>query len=125
MPATKEPKLVRVNVTVPQELLERVEQFAQERLEDRSTAIRQLIMAGWKAMIAPQVIRQYERGVLTQRQAAARLGVDIWELRELLAQHGIPASGGSPPQPDFERLRRNARALIRKDERRERANPSG
>lgn len=122
MPATKEPKLVRVNVTVPEDLLERVEQFAKERLEDRSTAIRQLILEGWKAMIAPQVLRQYERGVLTKRQAAARLGVDIWELHELLSQHGIPASGGPPPEPDFERLRRKARALIRKDKR---ANPSG
>ena len=39
-------KPVRVNVTLKTDLLERIDSYAKEKYEDRSTAMRQLIHAG-------------------------------------------------------------------------------
>jgi len=113
MPVTKEAQMVRVNFTAPKDLIERVEQFAKERLEDRSTAIRQLVQEGLKALMTDKVLEQFQRGGLTLREASARLGIDLWELIALLQQRGIPVSdiereGG----PDVKLLRKKAKELI-------------
>lgn len=114
MPVTKEAEMVRVNFTAPKELIERVDQFAQERLEDRSTAIRQLVQEGLKALLTDKVLGQLQRGGLTLREAAARLGIDLWELMDLLQQRGIPASGADRPEgPDVKFLRKKAKELIK------------
>jgi len=113
MPKTKEPELVRVNFTAPEDLIERVEQFAKERLEDRSTAIRQLIQEGLKAVLAAKVVKQYQQGAVTLREAADQLGIDIWELHDLLLAHGVPTSSGALLEPDVKLLRQKARKLIR------------
>ena len=105
--------MVRVNFTAPKELIERVEQFAQERLEDRSTAIRQLVQEGLKALLTDKVLDQFQRGGLTLREASARLGIDLWEFQDLLRQRGIPASGADRPEgPDVKLLRKKAEELI-------------
>ncbi|HID30000.1 MAG TPA: hypothetical protein EYP19_08350, partial [Desulfobacterales bacterium] len=108
-PVTKEPKMVRVNFTAPKELIERVEQFAQERLEDRSTAIRQLVQEGLKALLTDKVLEQFQRGGLSLREASARLGIDLREFQDLLRQREIPASGVDRPEgPDVKLLRKKA-----------------
>lgn len=106
--------MVRVNFTAPKELIERVDRFAQERLEDCSTAIRQLVQEGLKALLADKVLEQFQRGGLTLREAAARLGVDLWEFQDLLRQRGISASGTDRPEgPDVKLLQEKAKELIR------------
>lgn len=113
MPVTKGPKMVRVNFTAPKELIERVDEFAQERLEDRSTAIRQLVQEGLKALMTDKVLEQFRRGRLTLREAAARLGMDLWEFQDLLQQRGIPLSGADRPEgPDVKLLRKKAEEPI-------------
>ncbi|MBI1743379.1 hypothetical protein HYR54_10005 [Candidatus Acetothermia bacterium] len=93
MPVTKEPKMMRVNFTAPEELIDQIDQFARERLEDRSTAIRQLIHEGPKSLLTDRVLLQYQRGGMTLRETAARVGLDVNTLIELLMQRGIPVSG--------------------------------
>lgn len=112
MPVTKEAEMVRVNFTAPKELIERVDQFAHERLEDRSTAIRQLVQEGLKALMTDKVLEQFRRGGLTLREAAARLGVDLWEIQDLLRQRGISISGADREGPDVKLLREKAEELI-------------
>ncbi|MBI3660422.1 hypothetical protein HY230_08135 [Candidatus Acetothermia bacterium] len=92
MPVTKEPKMMRVNFTAPEELIDQIDQFAREHLEDRSTAIRQLIHEGPKSLWTDRVLLQYRRG-MTLRETAARVGLDVNTLIELLMQRGIPVSG--------------------------------
>lgn len=114
MPVTKEPKMVRVNFTAPKELIERVDQFAQERLEDRSTAVRQLIQEGLKALLLDKVSEQYRRGGMTLREASARLGLDLWELMDLLRQRGIMVSEADREEElDVKLLWQKAKELIR------------
>jgi hypothetical protein len=114
MPVTKEPKMMRVNFTAPEELIERVEQFAQERLEDRSTAIRQLIHEGLKSLLIDRVLQRYQRGGMTLREAASRGGIDVNELIDLLIQRGIPVSGEAreAETPDVKLLRQKSKGLI-------------
>ena len=49
-------KAVRVNTTLYPELLKRIDFYAEQRLEDRSTAIRQLISEGLKTELKAKVI---------------------------------------------------------------------
>ncbi len=114
MPVTKEAEMVRVNFTAPKELIERVDQFAQERLEDRSTAIRQLVQEGLKALLIDKVLEQFQRGGLTLREASARLGIDLWEFMALLQRRGIPVSDVDREEgPDVKPLRKKAKELIK------------
>ncbi|MFQ5811728.1 MAG: UPF0175 family protein [Anaerolineae bacterium] len=112
MPKTGGAKMVRVNFTAPPELIERVDQFAEERLEDRSTAIRQLVQAGLKALLTDRVLAQFQRGGLTLREAAARLGVDLWEFQDLLRERGLPVDSSTEvSDPDL--LQQKAQELTR------------
>lgn len=114
MPVTKEPKMMRVNFTAPEELIDQVDQFAQERLEDRSTAIRQLIHEGLKSLLIDRALRQYQRGGMTLRETAARVGVEITDLIELLIQRGIPVSGEMiEGEPNPKLLKQSAMELVK------------
>ena len=114
MPVTKEPKMMRVNFTAPEELIDQVDQFARERLEDRSTAIRQLVQEGLKSFLIDRVLRQYQRGGMTLRETATRVGVEVNELIELLIERGIPVSGEMvEDEPKIKLLRQSAKELVR------------
>jgi predicted HTH domain antitoxin len=122
MPVTKEPKMVRVTFTAPEDLIDQVDQFAQERLEDRSTAIRQLIHEGLKTLLIDRVLQQYQRGGMTLREAAGRVGLGLNELIELFMQRGIPVSGEALEQePDVKLLRQKAKEIINTPQRVSRA----
>jgi len=108
--------MVRVNFTAPKELIERVDQFARERLEDRSTAIRQLVQEGLRAVLTERVVEQYRRGGLTLREAAARLGLDLWEFQDLLRQIGVPLSGADGEEsPNAQLLQEKAKEFVKYD----------
>ena len=49
-------KVVRVNTTLYPNLLKRIDFYAEQKLEDRSTAIRQLIAEGLKKELKTKVI---------------------------------------------------------------------
>ena len=88
-------KAVRVNTTMDQELLDRVDAFAGTRHEDRSTAIRQLADFALREMAKRDALTAYQQGRLTLRELARALGLDIWAAQDLLASEGVAVAQGS------------------------------
>ena len=66
-------KAVRVNTTLHPGLLKRIEFYTRQRLEDRSTTIRQLIAEGLKTELKAEVIGSLKEKNLTVREAAQLL----------------------------------------------------
>ncbi|MGK2958578.1 MAG: UPF0175 family protein [Acidimicrobiales bacterium] len=88
-------KAVRVNTTMDQELLDRVDAFAGTRHEDRSTAIRQLADFALREMAKRDAILAYKQGRMTLREFSRALGLDVWAAQDLLAFEGVAVAQGS------------------------------
>jgi hypothetical protein len=71
---------MRINATMDEDLVARIDAFAASRYEDRSTAIRQLVA--------------YRSGRISLREFAASLGLGIWSAHDLLRAEGVPVAGG-------------------------------
>lgn len=82
-------KVERVNTTLYPEQLRRIDFYAEQRLEDRSTAIRQLIAEGLKTELKAKVIASLKEKKLTVREAAELLGVEYWEMQQIMDEEGI------------------------------------
>lgn len=83
-------KVERVNTTLYPEQLRRIDFYAEQRLEDRSTAIRQLIAEGLKTELKAKVVASLKEKKLTIREAAELLGVEYWEMQQIMDEEGIP-----------------------------------
>ena len=83
-------EVVRINATLHSDLLDRIDFYAKQNYEDRSTAIRQLIAEGLKQKLKDNVIESFENKRITIREAAELLGVDYWEMQSILEEKGIP-----------------------------------
>ena len=83
-------KVERVNTTLYPKLLKRIDFYAKQRLEDRSTAIRQLITEGLKTELKTKVIASLNDKKLTVREAAELLDVEYWEMQQIIDEEGIP-----------------------------------
>lgn len=86
---------VRVNATMDQSLLERVDAFAAKRFEDRSTAIRQLVDYALRELQKREALDAYRSGRLTLRELGRALGLDPWATHDLLASEGVAVAQGS------------------------------
>ncbi|HIJ11703.1 TPA: hypothetical protein HA278_06605 [Candidatus Woesearchaeota archaeon] len=82
-------EMMRVNTTMYPELLKRVDFYAEQRLEDRSTAIRQLVAEGLKTELKSKVMLSLKEKKLTVREAAELLGVEYWEIEQIMQEEGI------------------------------------
>jgi len=80
----------RVNTTMPESLLRKVDLYSQLHLEDRATAIRQLVAEGLRVKLEKAVLEQYREGRITVRQGAEMLAVPYIRMNELLAANHIP-----------------------------------
>lgn len=87
--------LVRVNATLDRALLERVDTFAEGRLEDRSTAIRQLLDHALRDLSTEESVAAYEAGRITLRELADVLRLSIWATHDLLASRGVAVAQGA------------------------------
>lgn len=85
---------VRVNATIDQELLRRVDAFAAQRYEDRSTAIRQLVDFALRELHKRDAIEAYRGGRVTLRQFGEALGLDVWSAHDLLRAEGVAVAQG-------------------------------
>jgi predicted HTH domain antitoxin len=88
-------RTVRVNATMSEELVKRIDAFAASRQEDRSTAIRQLVDLALRELTKHEALGAYRRGRLTLRELARTLGLDYWATQDLLAAEGIAVAQGS------------------------------
>ena len=82
-------EFVRINATMPVKILRQVDKYAEEMQEDRSTAIRQLIAKALLEERKKSVLEAFKKHKLTLRESAEALGVDYWDLQELLEKEGI------------------------------------
>lgn len=80
----------RISVTIPEDLLEESEKLAKERMEDRSTIIRQLIAKGLKQEKRKRAIEMYLDGKLSLEEAAEEANISIWKMLDLLKERKAP-----------------------------------
>ena len=83
-------KLDRISLTVPKELLEKSEKIAKEKLEDRSTVIRELLALGLSQYMAQEALKQYSEGKISMEKAAEIAEVSIWKFLDLLKDRKMP-----------------------------------
>ncbi len=88
-------RAVRVNATMDEELLRRLDAFAASRYEDRSTALRQLVDFALRELQKREALEVYRSGQVTLREFARTLGLDVWSAHDLLAAEGVPVAQGA------------------------------
>lgn len=80
----------RVSLTLPQKFLEEAENLAKERLEDRSTVIRELLAKGLREHKESEAVKKYSQGRLSLGKAAEYAGVSEWRFIDLLKEKKTP-----------------------------------
>ena len=83
-------KLDRISLTVPKELLEKSEKIAKEKLEDRSTVMRELLALGLKEYMTQEALKQYADGKISLEKAAELADVSIWKFLDVLKETKTP-----------------------------------
>lgn len=109
-------RAVRVNATMGEELLQRVDAFAASRYEDRSTAMRQLVDFALRELQKRDALEAYRTGRVTLREFARALGLGTWDAHDLLRVEGAsrsPRAIGARPVPHSTRSRLQSRARSR------------
>lgn len=86
---------VRVNTTLDDDLVERIDAFARERREDRSTAIRQLVDIALRELSKHDALNAYRQGRITLREFADVLNLGTWAAHDLLLSEGVAVAQGS------------------------------
>lgn len=85
---------VRINATMDEDLLTRVDAFAALRYEDRSTAVRQLVDFALRELSKRDALDAYRAGRVTLREFARALGMDVWAAHDLLRAEGVAVAQG-------------------------------
>ncbi|MEK6903506.1 MAG: UPF0175 family protein [Nanoarchaeota archaeon] len=83
-------KISRVSLTMPQELLERSKEIAEENSEDRSTTLRGLLRLGIKQYLVEKGISLYAEGKVSLEKAAEIADVSLWKFLDMLKDKKIP-----------------------------------
>ena len=83
-------RLDRISVTIPKELLEKSEKIAKEKLEDRSTVIRELLALGLSQNMMQEALKQYCEGKVSMEKAAELADVSIWKFLDAMKERKIP-----------------------------------
>lgn len=83
-------KVDRISLTVPKEILEESDRIAKEKLEDRSTVMRELLNLGLKQYLLREALRQYTEGKISMGKAAEVGNVSIWKFLDEMKDKKIP-----------------------------------
>jgi hypothetical protein len=75
--------------------LERIDAFADERREDRSTAIRQLVDIALRELSKRDTLSAYRQGRLTLREFADAMNLGIWAAHDMLLAEGVAIAQGT------------------------------
>lgn len=81
-----------IGIRFDDELLKRVENFARVEDEDRSTAVRKLILRGYRDWVKANASESYIRGNITLSEAAHRAGLTIWGMMDYLVGKGFKST---------------------------------
>jgi predicted HTH domain antitoxin len=85
---------VRLNATMDVDLLRRLDAYAKEHYEDRSTALRQLVDFALRELRKRDALKAYRSGRVTLREFARALGLGMWAAHDLLRAEGIDVAQG-------------------------------
>lgn len=85
---------VRVNATMNEDLVRRIDAYADRHLEDRSTAIRQLTDYALRELALRDALEAYRQSRVSLREFARALGVDVWKAHDLLRANGVEVAQG-------------------------------
>lgn len=85
---------VRVNATMDSDLLRRVDAYAADHYEDRSTALRQLVDFALRELRKRDTLEAYSSGRVTLRDVARALGLSTWAAHDLLRSEGVEIGRG-------------------------------
>jgi predicted HTH domain antitoxin len=85
---------VRLNATMDKDLLRRLDAYARDHYEDRSTALRQLVDFALRELRKRDAIAAYKSGRVTLRDFARALGLDTWAAHDLLRAEGVAVGQG-------------------------------
>ncbi|MBI3327378.1 MAG: hypothetical protein HYZ81_11840 [Nitrospinae bacterium] len=113
MAKAREPKMEKIAISIPRELLRLVDGYAQRHLEDRSTAIRQLVAEALRYQEVKEAAEDYRQGRATLWEVAKRLGVSYREADEALHSLGVPLGHIEATEVDLAQIARQADELKR------------
>jgi predicted HTH domain antitoxin len=83
-------KQERVRLTLPKELLEESDKIAKEKLEDRSTVMRELLFLGLKEYMENKAVKLYVDGRISLDKTAEISNVSIWNFIDILKERKVP-----------------------------------
>ena len=83
-------KVDRISLTVPKEILEKSDKIAKEKLEDRSTVMRELLNLGLKQYLLQEALKQYTEGKISMGKAAELADVSVWKFLDEMKDKKIP-----------------------------------
>ena len=83
-------KVNRISLTVPKEILQKSDRIAKEKLEDRSTVMRELLNLGLKQYLLQEALKQYTEGKISMGKAAELAEVSVWKFLDEMKDKKIP-----------------------------------
>ncbi|AEG14131.1 MULTISPECIES: UPF0175 family protein [Desulfofundulus] len=100
-------KRVRISTEFDPVLLKRLDAYASKRYLDRSSALQQLVSFALREIYKKEAVQAYREGRMTIRQCADMLGVDYFEMNEILKSENInvipdPEQGLATLLPELE-----------------------
>ena len=98
----------RISLTVPKEILEKSDKIAKEKLEDRSTIMRELLALGLKQYMIQESVEQYTEGKMSMEKAAEFADVSIWKFLDIMKERKIPI------RYDLEDIKKEIEHIIKK-----------
>ncbi|OGF55085.1 MAG: hypothetical protein A2Z21_04690 [Candidatus Fraserbacteria bacterium RBG_16_55_9] len=113
MAKTREPKMEEIAISIPKELLRLVDSYARKHLEDRSTALRQLVAEALRYREWKEAAEDYQKGRATLWEVAARLGLHYREAEEVLLTLGVPLVHVEAGEVDMDKIEQETRNLRR------------
>lgn len=78
-----------IGIRLPADIIEKIEIISKHEMEDRSTTIRKLLLAGYRQKMREQSFDDYKRGKITFTNAAKRAGLTLWEFEQELIASGF------------------------------------
>ncbi len=101
-------KVDRISLTVPKEIVEKSDKIAKEKLEDRSTVMRELLALGLKQYMIQEAVKRYTDGNMSMEKAAEFADVSIWKFLDVMKDKKIPI------RYDLEDIKREIEHVIKK-----------
>lgn len=87
-----EKTVTQINIRVPHELAEDLEQLAQVEHRSRIDIARQLLWEGIAHRKQEHALALYVEGKVSRSKAAEIAGISLWEMMDLIAQRRIPSN---------------------------------